>query len=412
MERLFPACKEDENLLPSTELQIMMIIRNSVEDEIVYKRILKLDKLLKKKSFFLFGPRGTGKTTLIRHTIRDATVIDLLEGRTFRYYLKNPSLLSEQRLAPLVVIDEVQKLPELLDEVHRLIESERLTFLLTGSSARKLKRGGANLLAGRAWWASMFPLTSREIPDFNLLTYLNRGGLPAIYPSEDYIEELRAYSGLYLKEEIQSEALTRNVTAFNEFLELMALSNGEEVNYQSMASDCGISPNTIKNYIQILEDTLIAFQLKAFTRTKKRKAIGRSKIYFFDVGVINSLANRGEIQQGSELFGKAFEHFVLMETRACISYTRTDMAMEFWRSTSKFEVDLVLGNQWAVEIKAARSVSDKHLKGLRALKEEGIIRNFAVVSCDPQERVTRDGILILPWEVYLDKLWQGEFFNT
>ena len=374
----------------------------------MYKRILDLTKLLKKKTFFLFGPRGTGKTTLIKHTLSDITMIDLLEVKTYREYLKNPSILSEQKLKPIVVIDEVQKLPEMLDEVHRLIEAEKLTFLLTGSSARKLKRGGANLLAGRAWWADMFPLTSIEIPDFDLLTYLNRGGLPAVYPSDDYVEELRAYTALYLKEEIQNEALTRKVVQFSDFLDLMALSNGEEISYQSIAGDCGVSPNSIKNYIQILEDTLVAFQLKAFTKTRKRKAISRSKLYFFDVGVTNTLASRGEIMEGSELFGKAFEHFILLEVRAFLSYTRKTVRMCYWRSTSKFEVDLILNNRWGIEMKSATSIQNKHLKGIRALKEEGIIQNFAVVSCDRYERKTQDSITIFPWKIFLKKLWNGD----
>jgi len=374
----------------------------------MYTRILDLTKLLKKKSFFLFGPRGTGKTTLIKHTLSDATVIDLLEIRTYREYLKNPSIISEQTLKPIVVIDEVQKLPEILDEVHRLIEAKKLTFLLTGSSARKLKRGGANLLAGRAWWAELFPLTANEIPDFDLETYLNRGGLPAIYPSDDYLEELRAYTALYLKEEIQNEALTRKVAQFSEFLDLMALSNGEEISYQSIAGDCGVSPNSIKNYIQVLEDTLVAFQLKAFTKTIKRKAISRSKLYFFDVGVTNSLANRGEIREGSELFGKAFEHFILLEVRAFLSYARKDVKMCYWRSTSRFEVDLILDNRWAIEIKSSTSIQGKHLKGLRALREEGNIQSFAVVSCDRYERKTQDNITLLPWKLFLEKLWSGE----
>jgi len=373
----------------------------------MYKRILDLTKLLKKKTFFLFGPRGTGKTTLIKHTLSDTTLIDLLEGRTYREYLKNPSIISEQKLKSIVVIDEVQKLPEMLDEVHRLIEAEKLTFLLTGSSARKLKRGGANLLAGRAWWADMFPLTSIEIPDFDLLTYLNRGGLPAIYPSDDYVEELRAYTALYLKEEIQNEALTRKVVQFSEFLDLMALSNGEEISYQSIAGDCGVSPNSIKNYIQILEDTLVAFQLKAFTKTRKRKAISRSKLYFFDIGVTNTLASRGEIMEGSELFGKAFEHFILLEVRAFLSYTRKNVRMCYWRSTSQFEVDLILDNRWGIEMKSAKSIQNKHLKGIRALKEEGNIQNFAVVSCDRYERKTQDNITIFPWKLFLEKLWNG-----
>jgi predicted AAA+ superfamily ATPase len=374
----------------------------------MYKRIPDLTTLLKKKSFFLFGPRGTGKTTLIQRTLPEATVIDLLEIKTYRDYLKNPSLISEQKLKPIVVIDEVQKLPEILDEVHRLIEVQNLTFLLTGSSARKLKRGGANLLAGRAWWAELFPLTSNEIPDFDLMAYLNRGGLPAVYPSDDYVEELWAYTALYLKEEIQNEALTRKVAQFSEFLDLMALSNGEEISYQSIASDCGVSPNSIKNYIQVLEDTLVAFQLKAYTKTRKRKAISRSKLYFFDIGVTNSLAKRGEIMEDSELFGKAFEHFILLEVRAFLSYTRKNIKMCYWRSTSQFEVDLILGNQWGVEIKSAASIKDKHLKGIRALKEEGNIQNFAAVSCDRFERKTQDNITIFPWKIFLRKLWNGD----
>ena len=374
----------------------------------MYHRILDLTKLLEKKSFFLFGPRGTGKTTLVKLTLRDATVIDLLEIRTYREYLKNPSILSEQKTKPVVVIDEVQKLPEILDEVHRLIEGEKLTFLLTGSSARKLKRGGANLLAGRAWWAELFPLTSREIPDFDLLTYLNRGGLPFIYPSDDYYEELRAYAALYLKEEVQNEALTRKIAQFSEFLDLIALSNGEEISYQSIAGDCGVSANSIKNYVQILEDTLLAFQLKAFRKTRKRKAISRSKIYLFDIGVTNSLANRGEIRPASQLFGKAFEHFIVLEVKAFLSYARKNVEMYYWRSTSQFEVDLILGDRWAIEIKSAASIADKHLKGIRALKEEGNIKNFAVVSQDQNERITADHIKVFPWKVFLKRLWDGE----
>lgn len=377
----------------------------------MYIRTLSLKNLLKKKSFFLFGPRGTGKTTLINHTISNAIVIDLLESRTYRDYLRNPSILSEQKLNSIVVVDEIQKLPELLDEVHRLIEKEKLTFLLTGSSARKLKRGGANLLAGRAWWAELFPLTSNEIPDFDLLTYLNRGGLPVIYPSSEYIEELRAYTSLYLKEEIQNEALTRKIVQFAEFIELIALSNGEEINFHSIGSDCGVSPNSIKNYIQILEDTLIAFQLKAFTKTKKRKAIFRSKLYFFDIGVTNSLANRGEIFENSELFGKALEHFIILEVRAFLSYSRKNTKMHYWRSTSKFEVDMILDDKWAIEIKGSKSIHDKHLKGLRALKEEGIIKNFAVISCDQNERKTQDNITIFPWNIFLERLWKGQIID-
>ena len=232
--------------------------------------------------------------------------------------------------------------------------------------------------------------------------------MPAVYPSDYSAEELRAYTALYLKEEIQNEALTRKVAQFAEFLDLMALSNGEEISYQSIADDCGVSPNSIKNYIQVLEDTLVAFQLKAFRKTRKRKAISRSKLYFFDIGVTNSLAQRGEIMRGSELFGKAFEHFILLEVRAFLSYTRKNINMCYWRSTSKFEVYLILGNLWGIEIESAASIQDKHLKGVRALKEEGNIQNFAVVSCDRYERKTQDNIAIFPWNLFLEKLWNGD----
>lgn len=320
-------------------------------------------------------------------------------------------MLAEQNLSAIAVVDEIQKLPELLDEAHRLIEERGQVFLLTGSSARKLKRGGANLLAGRAWWAELHPLTTREITNFDLLTYLNRGGLPAVYQSEDYAEELKAYTSLYLTEEVKNEALARNVVQFSDFMELVALSNGEEISYQSLAGDCGVSPNTIKNYIQVLEDTLIAFQLRAFKKTRQRKAISRSKLFLFDVGVANQLANRGEIFDQSELFGKAFEHFIILEIRAYLSYLRKNLKMYYWRSTSQFEVDLIIGNRWAIEIKSTHSVQSKHLKGIRALKEEGLIENYAVVCCERTERVTADKIRILPWNVFLEKLWQGTILS-
>jgi len=189
----------------------------------------------------------------------------------------------------IIAIDEIQKLPTLLDEVHRLISKFDMKFILTGSSARKLKRGSANLLAGRAWRADLFALTSNEIPKFNLLTYLNCGGLPHIYGKKYAAEELNSYVSTYLREEIQSEALTRNLESFSEFLDAIAMSNGEEINFESLASDCGVSPGTLKNYIGILEDTLIGFTLSSYTKTKKRKAISRGKHYLFDLGVVNVL---------------------------------------------------------------------------------------------------------------------------
>lgn len=373
-------------------------------------RFLQLDRLLAKKSFFLFGPRATGKTTLIRRQLPQARVYDLLDSQTFSRLLKNPKLIEEENKShpTLIVIDEIQKLPSLLDEVHRLIEKENWKFLLTGSSARKLKRGAANLLAGRAWVSNLFSLTFHEIENFDLVRYLNSGGLPSIYFSPEPREELASYVVLYLKEEIQSESLTRNLPAFSAFLDAIALSNGEEINMESFASDCGVSPMTVKNYIQILEDTLIGFSLPGFRKTKKRKAIARLKHYFFDVGIVNHLCQRGPIQPKSELFGKAFEQFLIQEIRAYLSYQRKSVPMYYWRSTSQFEVDLVLGQALALEIKSTPLIQDKHLKGIRALKEEGLIEKYAVISLDEEERITSDGITVYPWRLFLEKLWRNE----
>ncbi len=376
-------------------------------------RSLQIDKLLKLKSYFLLGPRSTGKTTLIHHQLPKARCYDLLDNRTFSRLVKNPRLLEEENRENKdpIVIDEIQKLPTLLDEVQRQMAQSDRRFLLTGSSARKLKRGAANLLAGRAWMAELFPLTSEEIPDFDLLRYLNRGGLPQVYFSLNPAEELESYVSLYLKEEVQAESLTRNLSAFAGFLDAVALSNGEEINLESFGRDCGVSPLTVKNYIQILADTLIGFSLPGFTKTKKRKAISRIKHYLFDIGVVNALNNRGEIKAKSELFGKAFEQFIVQELRAYLSYSRLRKPLSYWRSTSLFEVDIVVGRELAIEVKASAQINDRHLKGLRALKEEGLIRRFATVSLDEETRKTSDGIDIYPWRVFLKKLWSGRLFS-
>ena len=376
----------------------------------MYKRLLSLPRLLEKKSFFLLGPRSTGKTTLIETQLPRAKVYDLLDSEIFRRLLQRPRIIEEEIGDPaqIIVIDEIQKLPQLLDEVHRLIQKKNIRFLLTGSSARKLKRGGANLLAGRAWEARLFPLVFREIPHFNLLQYLNRGGLPQVYGSPEFQEELKYYVSTYLREEVQAEAITRNILAFSEFLDAIALANGQELNYESLASDCQVSPGTLKNYIQILEDTLLGFTLTGFTKTHKRKSISRAKHYLFDLGVTNQLCRRGEIREKSELFGNAFEHFIVLEVRAFLNYARKDIEMHYWRSTSQFEVDLLLGKEIAIEIKGTSLVRDKHLKGLRALREEGIHKRFLVVSLDNQKRVTADGIEIVPWKEFLTALWDDK----
>lgn len=371
-------------------------------------RQLNLRELLKKKSFFLFGPRSVGKTTLIQEQLPEAVVYDLLDNRVYSELLRRPSIIEERLQGDRpVVIDEVQKLPQLLDEVHRLIQRTGQRFVLTGSSARKLKRGGANLLAGRAWTARLFPFTSVETPAFDLERHLNRGGLPQVLFGDDPRRELSEYVANYLREEIQAEAVTRNIQAFAEFLDLIALTNGQEINYESLASDCQVSPSTIKSYLQILEDTLIGFTLPGYTKTKKRKAISRGKHYLFDVGVTNTLARRSSILPKSELFGAALEHFIILELRAYLSYANRSEQLCYWRSVSQFEVDIVVGDRLAIEVKSTELVSEKHLKGLLALREEGLVEKLLVVSLDPEPRRHQTGIEILPVAHFLKKLWSG-----
>lgn len=380
-----------------------------------FERVLDLKAQLKKNSFFLFGPRGVGKSTLIRETLQPKILYDLLDAVSFMRLSTQPDLLQQElellKAGDLVVIDEIQRIPQLLNTVHRAIENKRLRFLLTGSSTRKLKRDSdSNLLAGRAWEARLFPLCYPEIPKFDLVTYLNRGGIPRAFLTENYLEELRAYSSIYLKEEILAEALVRKLDHFTRFLEVAALQSGEELSLEGIASDAQIKAKTVGNYIEILEDTLLAFRLPAFWKTKKRKAITRAKFYLFDVGLTNYLAKRGRLEPKSELFGKAFEHWLINEVRAYISYRRLDLDLFYWRSVNQQEVDLIIGSECAIEFKATSLVSSKHLKGLHALKEEKLIKNYYTVSMDERPRVM-EGVTVFPWKVFLEKLWGNELLR-
>lgn len=352
-----------------------------------YERQLKLKELLSKKSHFLFGPRGTGKSTLIKTEFQsEVHVYDLLDDSVYERLIRDPKIISQRLDKKIVVIDEIQRIPKLLNEVHRIITSSDVRFLLTGSSARKLRESSVNLLGGRAWQAEMHPLTSFEISDFDLVKYLNRGGLPHIYQSDYPEEELRAYVALYLKQEIIAESLTRKIEYFLNFLDVIALNSGEELYYQGISNDSGVPARTIQNYVEILEDTLLGFQLKPFIKTKKRKAIARSKFYLFDLGVTNYLAKRGRIELKSELFGKAFEHFIIREVKSILSYKRSELPLFYWRTTAQQEVDLIIGNAIAVEIKSSDIVNESALKGLKALSEERMVKRYIVVSNDLIER--------------------------
>ena len=376
------------------------------------KRQLQLPPLLAMKSFFLFGPRATGKTTLIRQQLaKTATIIDLLDSRYFLRLSAAPHELESliaAAPADIIVIDEIQRIPELLNEIQRLIESRNLTFLLTGSSARKLRRGKANLLAGRVWNAGMFPLIYHEIPDFDLSRYLRYGGLPAVYLSAHPEEELDAYVNTYLKEEILAEGLIRRFPPFSRFLKTIALANSEMINFTKLANDCQVPPSTVTEYVGLLEDTLVGFLLPAWTESKKRKAIKTGKFYFFDPGITHMLAGTEALDRNSNLYGKSFEQFICMELRAYLSYKRKKLPLAYWRSKSGHEVDFLIGTRTAIEVKASRKISRNDFKGLNYLKEEGVFQNLILVSQDPVSTLT-DSILTVPWQKFLSDLWKDKF---
>lgn len=398
-------------------LLIIRINSDRIVDMKEYARQLNLLSLLKKKSFFLLGPRATGKSYLIEMQLKaKAIVLNLLRTELYLRLLSTPGELEAiidaelvKHEASYIVIDEVQKIPALLDEVHRLIESRRFRFLLTGSSARKLKRGSANLLAGRAWVANLYPLSFSEIPKFNLAHYLRYGGLPSVYASEFPEEELSAYVNTYLYEEIQAESLVRKLPQFSRFLEVAALTNGQLINFAKISSDCEAPASTIREYYTLLEDTLIGFTLPAWNKSKKRKAITTSKFYFFDCGVVHTLAGTKNIDRNSNLYGNSFEHWIALELRSYLGYRRKKEELCFWRSTHDHEVDFVIGDQVAVEVKSTQKINDYDLKGIRALQEENKIKKFIIVSQDKIE-TKKDNIHCMHWETFMKLLWEDKIF--
>ena len=386
----------------------------SDNDADMYHRVLDLQALVRDRSVFLLGPRQTGKSTLVRRTFPDAAIYDLLEADTFRQLNSRPELL-RQTLDPrreIVVIDEIQKCPSLLDEIHLLIERNRsLRFVLTGSSARKLKRGGANLLAGRARVARLHPLVSPEVGDDRLLDRVNRGGLPAFLDSPAWRDDLRAYVGTYLKEEVQAEGLTRSIGNFGRFLDVAGLTNGEQVNFAKVASDTGLAPSTVREHYRILEDTLVGDQLPAFRGTRTRKPVATAKFFFFDVGVANTLRRTGVIEPGSDAYGRALEHLLFLEVRSWLDYRGRDDPLTYWRSRSQFEVDLVIGDAVAIKVKAKSRVSVRDYKGLLALAEEIPLERKLVVCHESRPRRDDQGVEIVPVQRFLQELWDGAILS-
>lgn len=366
-------------------------------------------------SVFLFGARQTGKSTLLKTLFPKAKEFDLLDMEIKSRFEQRPwllySALQNEPEDTQVIIDEIQQVPELLNEVHRLIFQKHLRFVLCGSSARKLRRKGYNTLGGRAIPNYLYPLVSAEIPNFDIDRAINHGLLPPHYDAENPSLLMSAYLDVYLNEEIKAEALVRNQTSFNRFLSIAAMTDGEMVNYNNIASDCGVSANTVKEYFSILVDTLVGYYLPAFAKTQKRRVVQAPKFYLFDVGLVNHLLHRGHLERGTKEYGHAFEHLIIQELIAYIGYSRNENVLSYWRTYTGIEVDAIIGNaKIAIEIKSTEDVQNKHLKGLRAFADEYPECRKIIVALDRISRTTDDGIEIMYVYDFLKQLWDGMLF--
>lgn len=368
----------------------------------------------KNESVFFFGARQTGKTTLLKQLFPNARYYDLLKSEEYERLARQPQLLREELMdfpvGELVIIDEIQKLPILLDEVHWLIVNRELRFILTGSSARKLRRGGFNLLGGRALINNFYPLVSAELEKFDLDRAVNNGMIPRHYLVEDASRRLSGYVGLYLQTEIVEEAVVRNLPSFNRFLEAAALTSGEMLVYNNVAADCGVSSVTVKSYFDVLVDTLFGYIVPAYTKIVKRKLIQAPKFYMFDVGVTNYLLRRSRLKQGSPEYGHAFEHLIIQELIAYLGYHGRQRELSYWRTKTGVEIDAVLGDaQVGIEIKSSTEVKDNQLRGLRSFGEDYPHARLVVVSLDKYRR-RKENIEIIPVNEFLSDLWAGRIY--
>jgi predicted AAA+ superfamily ATPase len=367
------------------------------------------------ESAFLWGPRQTGKSTLLKMLYPDAPYFDLLLSNEYERFLRNPSLLREiLEVVPPgtpVIIDEIQKIPALLNEIQWMIVNRNRQFIMSGSSPRNILRSGGNLLGGRALRYELYPLVYKEIDDFDLIKALNNGLIPRHYLSGSAKKLLSAYTGSYLLDEILAEARIRNIQSFSRFLEVAAFSNGEIVNYSNIASECGVSGPTIKEYFQILVDTLVGRFLPSYQKRPKRRVILSPRFFYFDIGISNYLLKRGKIEYGSESFGHAFEHFIYHEIYSHCHYSGLNYPLSYWRTASGIEVDFILGNhEVAIEVKSTRMARANHMSGLKSFSEEYNVKKLILVSNDQSPRKV-GGILILPWQDFLDQLWQGDIIS-
>jgi uncharacterized protein len=388
----------------------------------MFQRWLKI-QVPAEQSIFLWGARQTGKSLFLKTNFKDSLYYDLLDTHEVIRLTKAPYLLREEILAASkeqtaypVIIDEIQKVPELLNEVHWLIENAKIQFILCGSSARKLKVESTNLLGGRAWPFYFYPLVYPEIPKFDLYRALTQGLIPKHYLSkpEDIREYFQAYVNVYLNDEIRNEGLVRNLSAFSRFLEMAGMSNGEMLNFSNIARDCGVNRQSIQGYYQILVDTLLGYFVEPYNQKIKRDLITAApKFYLFDVGVANFLAQQEISALKGAAAGKAFEHYIFMELIAYQGLSRKLFKINYWRTKNGLEVDFILGKATvAIEVKISEQVHQEDLKGLVAFCEEHPETQAFVVSQDkrPRDLLINNSLTIhiLPWEIFLQKLWKGE----
>ncbi len=375
----------------------------------MYSRIIKYPH---SKSLFLFGPRGTGKSHWVKSAFPNALYLDLLDSALYNDLFARPERLSElipSSFTEHVIIDEVQKVPELLNEVHRLIENRSISFILTGSSARKLRKKGVNLLAGRALTYFMYPLTASEVAnDFKLEHALQFGQLPSIYNEPDKQRYLESYVQTYLKEEVQQEGLTRNLATFARFLEAASFSQASVLSISKIANDCSIHRKVVENYFSILEDLLIAWQLPVFTKRAKRRMTHHPKFFFFDVGVYRTLRPSGPLDSPEEIEGIAYESLFIQEVRALNDYLHLGYDLYFWRDANKQEVDLILYGPRGIkafEIKRTGRIAKQDLRGLTSfLRDYPEAKAHLIYGGSHKQEI--NGIDILPYDWCLKHLSQ------
>jgi len=379
----------------------------------MYKRLFDFESKLD-EAMFLFGARQTGKSTLLKERFKGKIYYDLLDPELRKFFKRNPNALkealSDKPAGTLVIIDEIQKVPELLDIVHSLMVDKGLWFILSGSSARKLKKTGANTLGGRAIPETLYPLVWPEVTDFQLDRAVQNGMIPRHYVVPDATKRLKGYVEVYLNEEIREEGEVRELEAFERFMEVAAISDGEMLNYTNIASDCGVSAKTVQSYFQILYDTLIGYEIPAYRKEVKRKTVQASKFYYFDVGLANYLMGRHSLKRGTDDYGHAFEHLVMQEIVAYKGYKDKKEIISYWRTYDKKEVDAIIGDaRVAIEIKSAEEVKTRHKKGLKAFHEEHPECRLILVSLEPVTRKVEDIELIYVLD-FLKMLWNGEIF--